>query len=447
MKFLLSCAFAVCLFAPLSAQYRLDEILDFNESSEEQEYARTEFLISVRLFEFNSEYIDPWIDGITHLRTFGVDFTKPKGSDGLYKYVDEKRLNDFIDFSKSKNLKIIWTLNVSSFTLEQEMTYIASAIEKGLNITGFQYGGEFFLPKYARGDKKSKGVVERIRMDEGYDDYNKLLDMWIPAMTEAYPLDDYEHIIVAASVSNESGKAEEYRSKFNQKVFQYVLDRPDLRGKVSFSYHLYAGKMKFTNAGEEVIRLPQNIDWDFIADIPAGSRWVVTESGYYMDEPSKPRLDQARAFYQSQSEWLGPNALMGIHTLVKERSKFHPMPLYNQNGMTEIGENFLKWWQNGALVQETELPEDKPAEQETHPEENESTNVSSTNNTNQNSTPVLVDITPSYTGGLQWVHFSHTLKFSNGKNYKRNYWFSSPDFSKADVGKPISYFKNVLKSK
>jgi len=429
------------LFGQLSLQSNL-EIYENDITqlkSEEEQFARDEFLVSVRLYEFDSNYLEPWIDGITHLRAFGVDFTKNERSDGLYQYVDDSRLDDFVSFCIRKKLKVVWTLNVTSFTVEEEMNFIRELANKGLDFSGFQYGGEFFLPKYARADKNSKGVVERIRMDGEYNDYLDLLDLWLPAMRAEYPLEDYEHIIVAASVSNESGKAERYRATFNDKVFNYVLSRPDLKGKVSFSYHLYAGEMRFDNKGEEVVRLPEKISWSFINDIPAGSRWVVTESGYYMDAPTPQRLAEAREFYSQQSLHLGPDALMGIHTLVKERNKFHPMPLYDQGGITVIGENFKSWFDDAPPPQESPSGDDQVDEVPVDQEDNL--------DKAPEKTPTLVKIYPEYSGWFQWIHFSHSLTFSNGKSYNRSYWFSSPDFSIDDLGKPISYFKKVVKSK
>ncbi|HNP08459.1 MAG TPA: hypothetical protein PKN99_12580, partial [Cyclobacteriaceae bacterium] len=125
---------------------------------------RNELLVNTRLFEFDSSLLTPWIDKITHLRSFGVDFSKPKNNEGLYQYVDDNKMNDYIAFCKSKNLKVVWTLNLSSFTLEQEIAYVKNIISKGLNIVAFEYGGEFYLNKYYIGDLDAKGVVERIRM-------------------------------------------------------------------------------------------------------------------------------------------------------------------------------------------------------------------------------------------------------------------------------------------
>ena len=150
-----------------------NEVLDVTTSGP----PRDELLVNTRLFEFDSALLDPWIDKITHLRSFGVDFSKPKNNEGLYLYVDDNKMNDYIAFCKSKNLKVVWTLNLSSFTLEQEIAYVKDIISRGLNIVAFEYGGEFYLKKYLIGDLDAKGVVERIRMDGENRDYLNLLDI------------------------------------------------------------------------------------------------------------------------------------------------------------------------------------------------------------------------------------------------------------------------------
>jgi hypothetical protein len=413
--------------------YALDE--------ERTEFRRDEFLVNVRVFEFDSRKLEPWIEGITHLRAFGVDFRKGKGSDGLYQYVDEAKMNEFISFAKSKNLKVIWTLNLTSFTLEKELAYVDNLISKGLNIVGFQYGGEFWLKKYAYGEMNAKGVVERVRMDGQNRDYLNLLDMWVPEVTAKYPLGKYLHIFVTASTTSEKNLTQNYRREFNQKVFDYVTGNSELKGKVDFSYHLYAGaKPTGYSKDEESVTKPNQVDWSFISKIPSGSRWVVTESGYYTQSWSDEQLKEARDFYTMQSQKLGEDALMGIHVLYIADKGQNPLALYNLNGRTKVGENIDYWLRNES---DADINESDSSDGETSEDQNNSTN----NNSQNTGEPTLVSISPKYTGWFQWIHFSHTLTFSNGKSYKRSYWFSSPDFSKDDLGKPLSYFKRVVKSK
>ncbi len=304
---------------------------------------RSELLVNTRLFEFDSSLLNPWIDKITHLRSFGVDFHKPKNNEGLYQYVDDNKMNDFIAFCKSKSLKVVWTLNLSSFTLEQEIAYVKDIISRGLNIVAFEYGGEFYLKKYFFGDLDAKGVVERIRMDGENRDYLNLLDIWLPAMTKEFPLDEYEHILITASVTGEPNITTEYRREFNQKVFDYVKNKPGIKGKISFSYHLYAGAKPSTyNENEEII-YPEDIDWSFLDEKPEDSRWVVTESGYYVSDFSESQLNQARNFYEQQSQKLDSKDLMGIHTLLVPTTNANPLAMYNLNGITPVGLMIQSW--------------------------------------------------------------------------------------------------------
>ncbi len=304
---------------------------------------RGELIVNTRLFEFDSALLTPWIKDITHLRAFGIDFSKPKDTEGLYQYIDDSKMDDFIAFSNSKNLKIVWTLNVSSFTLEQEMAYVKDIISRGLNIVAFEYGGEFYLRKYFVGDLDAKGVVERIRMDGEHRDYLDLLDMWLPAMTQDFSLDAYEHILVTASVSGEQNITTNYRKEFNEKVFNYVKNNPNLDGKISFSYHLYAGAKPSSYSTDEEIVYTGNVDWAFLKEKLENSRWVVTESGYYVTDFSQSQLDKARGFYEKQSEQLGHNDLLGIHTLVTQSTNKKPLALYDLNGISPVGLMIQSW--------------------------------------------------------------------------------------------------------
>jgi hypothetical protein len=304
---------------------------------------RGELLVNTRLFEFDSSLLNPWIKNITHLRTFGVDFKKPKNAEGLYQYVDDSKMDDFISFSNNKNLKIVWTLNLSSFTLDQEIAYVKDIISRGLNIVAFEYGGEFYLKKYFMGDLDAKGVVEKIRMDGENKDYLNLLDIWLPAMTEEFSLGEYEHILVTASVTGEQNITTEYRKEFNKKVFNYVENNQNLKGKMSFSYHLYAGAKPATYNEDEEIIYPADVDWSFLGEKPEDSRWVVTESGYYVSDFSQTQLNQARNFYEKQYEKLGDNDLMGIHTLLMQITNENPLVFYNLNSITPVGLMIQAW--------------------------------------------------------------------------------------------------------
>ena len=114
-------------------------------------------------------------------------------------------------------------------------------------------------------------------------------------------------------------------------------------GKVSFSYHLYAGAKPDGYSNNEEIVYTDNVDWSFLEKKPENSRWVVTESGYYVTDFSQGQLDMMRGFYEKQSSQLGDNDLMGIHTLINHTVQVKPMNLYNLNGMTPVGEMIQSW--------------------------------------------------------------------------------------------------------
>jgi hypothetical protein len=434
--------------SPAKAQLSDQDKEDLVSHIEVTPNGQRDFLVNLKLFDFDSSMLIPWIDEITHIRIFGVDFKKGKDSDGLYQYVDDSKMNEFIAFSKDKNLKIVWTLNLTSFTLEREMNYLRDVIDKGLNIVAFQYGGEFWQRKYVFADKNAKGVVERIRMDGQYRDYLDLLDMWLPPMLKEFPFKDYEHILVTAYVGNGQDKTSKYRREFNKKIFDYVENHPDLKGNINFSYHLYAGRKPDTySKDEEAILTPDKIDWSYLNSLPKGSRWVVTESGYYISEYSPEQLKRAKKFYIEQSKRLGNKSLMGIHELLEPTQRKNPLALYNPSGLTPMGEMVEDWlskrqeYETGALNVDDENLDSEDSQSEDSTSETEQVSDEGSDE------PVLTSISPQYTGWFQWIHFSHTLTFSNGKSYKRSYWFSSPDFSKDDLGKPLSYFKRVVKSK
>jgi hypothetical protein len=420
--------------------------IDVLEKSESDQNSNKPFLVNTRLFDFDSSVLHPWIEGITHLRVFGVDFKAGKDSQGLYRYVDQNRVDDFVSFCKEKNLKVVWTLNVTSFTLDQEMSYVRGLINRGLNIVAFEYGGEFYLKKYALGNMSAKGVVETIRMDGENRDYLNLLDMWLPPFMEEFPSDSYEHILITASASKERNKMMNYRREFNRKVFEYVKGKPELQGKVSFSYHIYAGaKPDSYNNDEENVLTPEKVDWSFLNEKPEESRWVVTESGYYVRDFSQSELEQAKKFYTKQYQKLGSKGLIGVHTLYIPSNKKNPLSMYDQNGITPVGE-MIDSWIKSRDTSSSENSDETGDQNPTVTSEDNSSSTASSGSSSANKKITLVKIYPEFDGFFDWIHFSQTLEFSNGKSYNRSYWFSSPDFSKEDLGKPIGYFKNVIKS-
>jgi hypothetical protein len=70
---------------------------------------------------------------------------------------------------------------------------------------------------------------------------------------------------------------------------------------------------------------------------------VVTESGYYVSDFSQSQLNQARKFYEQESEELENKDLMGIHTLLIPTTNRHPLAFYDLNGITPVGLMIQSW--------------------------------------------------------------------------------------------------------
>jgi hypothetical protein len=184
------------------------------------------------------------------------------------------------------------------------------------------------------------------------------------------------------------------------------------------------------------------VDWTFLKELPDNSRWVVTESGYYVKDFSESELSLARKFLEDQSKHLSDESLFGIHTLLNPDRKPNATAMYDVNGLTPVGHMIKDWLEGKPTAEETESPSDEPITNKPDPKDPKDEKPSSSAGE-----VTLVNIYPEYGGFFDWIHFNQTLVFSNGKTYKRSYWFGEPDFSKADVGKPITYFKRVLKNK
>jgi hypothetical protein len=134
---------------------------------------------------------------------------------------------------------------------------------------------------------------------------------------------------------------------------------------------------------------------------------------------------------------------MGIHVLYIADQGQNNLALYNLNGRTRVGDNIELWLNNSALP----ASDTSNSETEEDDEMSESASNSPEPTTSPSTAPVLVSISPDYGKWYHFIHFAHTLTFSNGKSYNRSYWFSRPDFTKDDIGKPLSYFKKVVNGK
>ncbi|MGK0366999.1 MAG: hypothetical protein ACI9QD_000132 [Thermoproteota archaeon] len=231
-------------------------------------------VVNAPIMRFNEKHLIPWIKGITHLSTFGIDFKKEKIK-GIYQRVDEEKVDRFIEFTKKHNLKVIWTLAVGDKRLkgskeyESELNYVKRLIKKGMNIVAFKYGGEFYLPKYYRGILSKKGVEQKI------DDkiYISLLKRWLPPFLKEFPFGHYEHLLVGASHASSSSKRDEYRKRWNKTVLTFMKETyPKSLKNFGVDYHLYSGYKtvngEFIGGGEENIIYLEHLDLKFLKDFP-----------------------------------------------------------------------------------------------------------------------------------------------------------------------------------
>lgn len=295
------------------------------------------FIVNTRVFTFDSSKLEPWLDEITHLSAFGVDFKKGKIA-GEYQRPFKARMDDFISFCQKKNIKVVWTLNMQSDTLQDELQYVTSLIQKGLPISAFKYGGEFYLGKYYYGDLSKKGVVEKVNIDI----YLKWLKEWIPAFTKKFPFDQYDHILVGASYGVENNKSNRYRRQWNQKLIKMLDNNPKYAQKLAVDFHHYAGENDIIEPqGEETVR--RVVDFTFLRDFPDEMPIYITESGFRITDYSKDSLDKTEKYWSTFYEQLGPDDLYGVHLLYHEGMK-NPHAIYLEDGsISPVGKRLQTW--------------------------------------------------------------------------------------------------------
>ncbi len=385
---------------------------DYASANTNQVYIQPGFqghvTVNIPMFSFKADNFtgrELEIEGITSLRTFGVAFDQEKVWDTdldtmtaqkvtamqaapiytpegvltsgvkIHRYVSDAKLQEFADFVNQYDLEVIWTLNVSNYTVDEELDFIKKAMAAPFNlpITKFEYGGEFYLPKYLNGDIDNKKVVEQVRMNTEYDengnviidhnDYLDLLDLWIPAMLDdsdgiKYGLMQYEHILICASHSGGVSDRDAYRQNWNAKVFNYVQNlNPALNGKVSYSFHLYAGEKPalYPVDEEHVYELTDPNLFAFINEKPTKQQgdwwnnWVVTEFGTYTDSWRQVDLNEQKLGWQMLADALIANDpfynndtsngnVFGVHTFYEEYNIFRSLALYSEDGITPGGQ-------------------------------------------------------------------------------------------------------------
>jgi hypothetical protein len=296
------------------------------------------FIVNTRMFTFDSAKINPWIPQITHLSVFGVDFQKGKVN-GNYTYANKDRVDDLISFTKRKDLKVVWTLNMQSTTLEQELAYVTDLINRGMPISAFKYGGEFYLGKYYIGDTSKKGVVEKVNISI----YKKWLKEWVPTFAKRFPFDQYDHILVGASYGKSNSRQDQYRRLWNQELIKMLDQNPTYIDKLAVDFHHYAGREKVVEPnGEETIE--SEVSFDFLHDFPEQMPIYITESGYRIDDYSIKSLKKAYDYWTAFYQELGPNDYYGVHLLYTDAKK-NPHALYLSNGkLSPVGEKLRDWF-------------------------------------------------------------------------------------------------------
>lgn len=331
--YLIGCALSATAAQP-NTNEATDSLRPLNAAPEKKAV-----LVNIPLAYFNAKAAGDNFTRFKYFRTFGVDFHKPK-QDGLYQYVDDKLVAEFIKYTNEHDIEVIWTLYVTSRTLERELEYVNHLINKGMNITAFEYGGEFYLPKYARADNSKKGVVEKVTADI----YVQMLKNWLPAFLKILPFSQGDHIIIGASHGSTNSRSDQHRQDWNHSVVCGLKKNfPEYLNELAWSFHLYMGRTaKKSPKGEENIY--DVVDFSFMNDFPSGMKIFVTESGYYIDAFSKQQLGLARQFWTALYEALRPGDVFGIHTLINKGNKPNPLALIARSGqMTAVGMAFKEW--------------------------------------------------------------------------------------------------------
>lgn len=298
-----------------------------------------DILISVPLSYFYSDKVSNLFPEVKYLRTFGVDFKKSKVN-GLYQYADDERVEDFINYTNENGIKVIWTLNLSSRTLDTELAYVKNLLQRGMNICAFEYGGELYLQKYALGDTTKKGVVEKITPII----YVDLLKKWLPAFLKVLPFSNGDHIIIGASHGNTNSQRDQPRKAWNLELTNLIKDSfPEIINQLSWSFHLYAGRtaVESPNGEEDIVN---SLDFSFMLDFPPEMKIYVTESGYYVDDFSADELQKSWQFWSAIYQHLRAGDIYGVHPLICKSQNVNSLCIYSLDGeLTPVGEQFKKW--------------------------------------------------------------------------------------------------------
>lgn len=282
---------------------------------------------------------EPWIKQFGLIRFFGSAFGKD--TDGGFPHHEEEKIDKLVEICTKYNQKVIWSILITSFTLEKELSYIKWLIKtKKVPIVAFELGGEYYLPKYRKGDVDNHKVLEQILVTKDRNDYTNMLGGWIDALQSGYP--QIKLILIGASHGSSSLFRDKYRAEWNKQLFEYATtEYPDTEFYVS--YHYYAGNNKgLSDPNEEDVITPDKIDLGFLKTLPERYHWICTESGYWPTGSAKEDKEMIKAFFDAQKEALGDEDIMGVHTLYQKKSG-SPYALYDREGLTEMGEVIKEW--------------------------------------------------------------------------------------------------------
>ena len=394
-------------------------------------------ILNSRIFQFNASVITELPAIFTHIRGYAADFNSEL-PDGMYNRVSETVWKEWADFVIANDLKVVWTLYMTiDRTLDDEIAFVQDLVDYGVEISHFQYGGEFWLAKYALGDLSKKGVVEQVTIQT----YLDMLDEWIPAVEAAFPdvktmLLGCSHEYTESEVTQITNKWESdnrelssikkaafYRPIFNYEVLKYINDNTLDAG---ITVHYYAGAKPDEQPANGEDAIFEGINWNPFIDqfrkaVP-NIDVIVPESGWYRSDNSTLQFDKMGEFYEAGAEAIGDNGIMGLHIL---QANGGILGWYTLNGITNVGEYFLDYFIEN--VAPPELGEEA----------------------------VLVSFWENVYPG-----FLANLNFSYGTTYSQGLWFSDGSFHfntarqlrklqgyrvvNEDLGKPKSYFLNKI---
>jgi len=323
-------------------------------------------ILNSRIFEFDPTLIKrKSLIGVTHLRGFSSNW-KNKKEDNTYEVVTDEQLKVWCKFVLENNLKVVWTPYLSSKTLDQEIAVIRTILSYGVEITHFEMGQEFWLPKYRKGiteprNGKNTKVVEKVDVF----DYIKLLEKWSIVFKEVFP--NIKQMAVCAS-HNFKTKEDEKNALRHLELSGYNIDKlPSYKyyrwiwnhivlKKLPYhidgvTIHYYAGAKPFNQIFEEDVFT--QTDWKpFISQIRSeypDIEIIVPEAAWYVtkDFRSKDRQGQRREFkscvdfYEQGVKAVGKNGLMGLHVL---QAKGSILTWYDLNEIKPLGEWYTRYF-------------------------------------------------------------------------------------------------------